>query len=89
MNEIESTLKERNGTHGDYSDQAALCEALRYTMVGGKLWNVMMPTQRDALNMIAVKISRILTGNPNEPDHWHDIQGYALLVEKDLRSKIK
>jgi hypothetical protein len=29
--------------------------------------------------MIAVKISRILTGDAGEPDHWDDIQGYAHL----------
>jgi hypothetical protein len=38
----------------------------------------------EALDMIAVKISRILTGDPNYSDNWHDIQGFAKLVENRL-----
>lgn len=42
--------------------------------------------QCEALDMIQHKIGRILSGNPNEPDHWHDIAGYATLVENILRT---
>jgi hypothetical protein len=38
--------------------------------------------QREALDMILHKIARIVNGNPNETDHWHDIAGYATLVEQ-------
>jgi hypothetical protein len=31
-----------------------------------------------------MKMSRILCGNPNEPDHWRDIAGYATLIENIL-----
>lgn len=44
------------------------------------------PEQCEALDMIQHKIGRILSGNPNEPDHWHDIAGYATLVENILRT---
>lgn len=40
--------------------------------------------QAEALEMIQHKIGRILSGNPNEPDHWRDIAGYATLVENIL-----
>jgi hypothetical protein len=33
----------------------------------------------EALEMICTKIARILSGNPNDPDHWKDIAGYAEL----------
>jgi hypothetical protein len=41
--------------------------------------------QRESLDMIAHKIARILNGNPNVHDHWHDIAGYATLVANDLK----
>ena len=37
--------------------------------------------------MIAVKISRILTGDPSHADNWHDIAGYATLVERRLNNE--
>lgn len=37
--------------------------------------------------MIAVKIARILVGDCNHPDHWHDIAGYATLVADRLEGK--
>jgi hypothetical protein len=43
--------------------------------------------QREALDMIAHKIARILNGNPDVHDHWHDIVGYASLVAENLEPK--
>jgi hypothetical protein len=42
------------------------------------------PVQMEALEMIAHKIARILNGNPDHHDHWHDIAGYATLVAERL-----
>ena len=50
-------------------------------------WKKLTTYQRESLIVIAQKIARILNGNPNEPDHWHDIAGYATLVEKELIGK--
>jgi len=38
--------------------------------------------------MVVHKISRILNGNPNNIDSWHDIVGYASLVEKRLNGEV-
>ena len=42
------------------------------------------PDQREALEMIAHKIARILNGDPDYADSWHDIAGYAQLVADRL-----
>jgi len=84
MSDVSDTLKDRHRTHGDYHEHAELATALRRTMQTGKCWRALTNQEEDALLMIAVKISRILCGNPNEPDHWHDIAGYATLVERDI-----
>ena len=39
--------------------------------------------------MILHKIGRILNGDPNYADSWHDIAGYAKLVEDELSGKIQ
>ena len=84
MSDVSDTLKNRNNTHGDYHEQAELAAALRRIMGTGLNWMKLTDQEQDALLMIAVKLSRILSGNPHEPDHWHDIAGYATLVERDI-----
>ena len=37
-----------------------------------------------ALDMICNKMARIVNGDPNYIDNWHDIAGYATLVEQEL-----
>ena len=34
--------------------------------------------------MITNKMARIVNGDPNYIDNWHDIAGYATLVEQEL-----
>ena len=84
---VDETLKDRNGVHGLWSANAEVSERIKKALRGGTYWETMLPSQREALDLIAVKMSRIVTGNPNYSDHWHDIQGYARLVEKELLSK--
>ena len=43
------------------------------------------PDQREALEMIAHKIARIVNGDPNYADSWVDIAGYATLVADRLQ----
>ena len=70
-------IEARAKTHGDYRLQAKLAQDLktRIRQEGGSL----SPQQLEALEMICVKIARIVCGNPNEPDHYDDIAGYAML----------
>jgi len=50
-------------------------------------WEELRPDQREALDMIANKLSRILNGNPDLPDHWIDIAGYSLLIANRLQKE--
>lgn len=80
----ENLLKTRGATHGDYHQQAELAGAIRELFSTAERWRLLTRVEKDAVLMIAVKLSRALTGNPHEPDHWNDIAGYARLVVKDL-----
>lgn len=80
----EELLADRNKTHGDYRAQAFRCQEIKKVFAEGSNWGKLTTTQIDALEMIAVKISRILEGNPHERDHWEDTAGYATLAAKLL-----
>jgi hypothetical protein len=47
-------------------------------------WSHLSLVQRQALTVICDKLARIISGDPNYADNWHDIQGYAKLVEDRL-----
>ena len=66
-------------THGDYKNTAAISQSLKTVMISGKNWDMLKDTQREALELIAMKIARILSGDQNFRDHWDDIEGYAEL----------
>lgn len=78
---LDVTLKERGNTHGRWRDQASRTFAIKSVMHTAEQWNSLTPGQQEALDMIAVKIGRILEGDPSFKDHWHDIGGYAKLEE--------
>jgi len=66
-------------THGNYRDTANISQTLKGVMATGKNWDVLNNMQRESLEMIAVKIARILSGDQNFRDTWDDIEGYAEL----------
>ena len=85
---IEQTLAERGNRYGDFADHAKIAQAIQDDMRIGQGWARLDDVKRQALTVIADKIARILSGDPNYADNWHDIQGYAKLVEDRLPSAI-
>jgi hypothetical protein len=85
MSDIGKTLTERHAVHGAFVDQAEISQALSDVMRRATNYKSLTPHQREALEMIQHKIARILEGDRNHIDHWHDIAGYATLVERHLR----
>ncbi len=78
-NDPVALTNERKNQHGDWTTQAWLSSALKDRMHESQNWAGLSNGQQEALDMIAVKISRILSGDPNHADHWNDIAGYAYL----------
>ncbi len=91
---VDDTLKERGNRYGDFTDHARIAQELQDVMhsaanpfgngIKSREWERLSPVQKQALTVIADKIARILSGDPNYIDNWHDIQGYARLVEERL-----
>ena len=81
---IDSTLSQRATTHGNFSDNAEISQALKEVVYHTSGWYNLRDTQKEAIHMIFHKIARAIAGNANFADHWHDIQGYAALCEKEL-----
>lgn len=74
-----SLTTERKSTHGDWKVQSKIFIRLMSVLESSPNWATLEHHQKAALINIAQKISRIASGQPDEPDHWDDIGGYALL----------
>lgn len=81
---ISETLSERGNRYGRFEDHARLSQALEDVMRESDGWARLAPDQREALKMVQHKVARILNGDPNYADSWHDIAGYATLVDDRL-----
>ena len=82
--EIQKTLEERGKRYGSFFDHANIAQCMKTAWWSYPGWQNLKNDQRQALEVIADKIARILNGDPNYVDNWHDIQGYAKLVEDRL-----
>jgi hypothetical protein len=81
---VDDTLDQREKTYGSFKDHSALSQSLKSRMKCHQGWTKLQTDQEEALEMIQHKVARIINGDPNYTDSWHDIQGYAKLVEDRL-----
>jgi hypothetical protein len=89
MSTIDATLEERGNRYGDFVGHAAVTQALKSAMQQHPRWSAMPADVKEALEMIQHKIGRILNGDPMYADSWHDIIGYARLVEVRAEGQAK
>ena len=84
LKDLDGILAERGVRYGSFASQAAFSQYLKDTLRKHKNYDELMYSQKEALEMIMHKISRILNGDPNYDDSWRDIAGYAELIVKEL-----
>ena len=80
---IQDTLMERRLQHGPFAKHCHIEISLRNVLNHynkGDLGTI----QEIGLGMIIHKIARILNGGNSHSDTWHDIAGYATLVEQSI-----
>lgn len=81
---IEATLAERGSRYGDFESVAETTRALMCVLGDGDTFDELSALQYEALHMICSKMARIVNGDPDYKDNWHDIGGYAKLVENNI-----
>jgi hypothetical protein len=83
---IDTTLAERGERYSPngFIEVARMSQNLKRTMRSAPNWASLPADARESLEMIQLKVARILTGDPEYRDNWHDVAGYAKLVEDRL-----
>lgn len=87
MSDVDVTLNERGTRYGDFAGHAAISQGIKRVMQSSKNWQKLRDDQKESLEMTAHKIGRILNGDPDYKDSWHDIVGYNKLVDDTLTDK--
>lgn len=76
---VQSTLKERESQYGDYTVQAEWAQDAKLSCRQTPNWCALSGAQRESIDMIVTKLSRILHGDYNHQDSWLDLAGYSHL----------
>ena len=84
MKDVTETLGLRENRYGEFRNVSETSQWLKDIMRGGASWKGMEPFMQESLDLIANKLARIVNGDPFYDDSWHDVGGYAKLVEIEL-----
>ena len=78
--EITRILEDRGARYGEYRRQWATAQKLK-AMGRGAITDLVV---REGYDMVCLKLSRIIDGDPMDAGTWEDIVGYAMLVHDYL-----
>lgn len=84
IEKVRQTLNQRQSQYGSFEDVAQTTEQLFQVIKGGASFVDFTESQRMALYMIFSKVARLSNGDCNHKDSWHDIAGYATLIDEVL-----
>lgn len=95
MNDVVSEITNKRATvYGAFLHNALVAQAIKDAMRNlpdpdneCQGWGALPHDVREGLDLIALKMSRILTGDPEYLDNWDDIGGYARIVADRIRRK--
>ena len=84
---VDDLLTERGNTYGSFADNGRIAQALKDIVRSGPRWEHLDDIEREALDMICSKISRIVSGKLHFPDNWRDVIGYATLALNEINER--
>lgn len=89
---VDVITKARGSVYGPFLHNSIVAQAIKAAMRNipdpdnlGQRWEALPLDVREGLDLIALKISRIVTGDPEYLDNWDDIGGYAKIVADRIR----
>lgn len=84
---VSQTIRNRDSIYGGFQNVSDLEQELKDVIRNHPKYDMLSSDKKCAIDMIVHKTARIICGDSNYRDNWHDIQGYAKLAH-DLCSPI-
>jgi hypothetical protein len=72
-----------------FDDTAQLAQGLKFALRRGKNWEAMGPESKEALELIATEIAKILTEVGDEAQQWNNIAFFARIRGKALEGSLE
>ena len=85
---LDDDLRNKQIMNGPFEDMSQLSQALKFALRRGRNWEPMGPESKEALELIATHLAKILVGNATEAKHWNDIATLARLRGKALEDSL-
>lgn len=84
---VDAVLAQRGSRYGAFTENSRIQCDLMGTFRNTPAWQEgrIEMHHEHALSLIATKLARLLSGDPNYDDNWTDIAGYATLMAKICR----
>jgi hypothetical protein len=82
-------LTTRGTTYGSFKGTADVSQKIKHVLTRGDSYHKLAVDQKEALDMIATKLARIVNGDPDYADSWIDIAGYAKLVSDRMEGIVR
>jgi len=80
MTNINSILEERGSRYGDFGSHAIITQNIKSAMRHSPNWHRLPEDMKEALEMVAHKVGRLLNGDWTYTDNLIDAIGYLQLV---------
>jgi hypothetical protein len=84
---LDEVLDESRKRYGDFERNSMVSQLLKSALFQTREGLFLEHYQREALDMISTKLSRIVCGDPSYANSWRDVAGYATLVADILESR--
>lgn len=82
MTDVRKTIAKRASVYGSFEDNANVAQRIKDAIRLDPHWQKLPPTVKEGLDLIALKMARMVTGDWTYPDNPRDIAGYALRLEE-------
>lgn len=83
-NEVQSVVAARDGSYGGFGGIALTCQNFKDIARSCPSWKSLNPSEKEGIDMIFHKITRILYSPKKIRDSWVDIGGYCRATLKAL-----
>lgn len=80
MTDRDPLLVAKQATHGEFKDNASVSQGIKNIYRHSPGWGQLEMIERETMDQIALKFSRILSGKSMSREHWEDVVGYGNLV---------
>jgi hypothetical protein len=85
MTTVTETLVIRGSKYGEsFAELASIAQNIKCALKENTKWEKLSADKKEALEMIATKLARIVYGDPEYDDNYRDICGYSQLVLDEI-----